>query len=151
MLDADHNQYDMEVELTLFGPEEEGRVMGFPSIFSGPHIYLDNCEWLAQFTLQERERLNPGETARVFVTFFYKPHYLLGRLHPTKLFLLHEGYHPIGKGKILSLLNFEKHAEEAKQQEEEMNAQISDPNRKRIPLHWEQLRHRPRKKKNKNR
>jgi len=147
MLDANYKQYDIEVVLTLFVPEEGGRKVGFPSTFNGPHIYLDGGEWLARFTLQDREMLNPGETARVFVTFFYNPHYLLGMLYPNKPFLLHEGYHPIGKGRILSLLNFEKHAEEAKREEEERNAHVSDPSRTQIPLYWERPRHRPRKKK----
>jgi len=147
MLNTDLEQYDLEVELTLFPPEEGGRTVGFSSVFHGPHIYLDNGEWLARFTLPDRTVFNPGETAHAFVTFFYKPHYLLGKLHTGKPFLLHEGYHPIGKGRILSLLNFEKHALEAEQQEEK-EAQTPDSQRKQIPLPWKRPPHRSRKKKN---
>lgn len=146
MLDADHEQYDIEVELTLLTPDEGGRKKGLPLEFNGPHIYLDGKEWLAWFTLQDREILNPGETARAFVTFFFRPQELIGRLQPDQEFLLHEAYHPIGKGRILSLLNFEKHAERAKQREEEGNnpsrtSGISSPP-------WPREKHKKKKRKN---
>lgn len=143
-------EHDMEVELTLFTLEEGGRKMGLPfqSDFDGPRLYLDGSEWHAVFTLQDREWLHPGETAHVFVDVGF-PQYLIGKLLPGKSFLLHEGYRPIGKGRILSLLHFEQHAEEALQREKERNLQLPDPRRLRIPPRWEQPRHRPRKKKNK--
>lgn len=149
MLDADYEHYDIEVELTLFTPEEGGLKEGLPLTSHSLHIYLDSMELMARFTLRNREMLNPGETDRVFVTFFYKPHVLLGRLHPGKAFVLHEGFHPIGTGTILTMLNFEQHAEAAKQREEEENAQAEDPKRSRIPPSWERPRYRPRKKKKK--
>ncbi len=107
-------EYDLEVELTLFPQQEGSRKMGLPfqTDQDGPRLYLDGRECLAVFTLQDRERLLPGETAHIFVTLSF-PEDLIGRLHPDQAFLLHEGYHPIGKGRILALLNFEKHAEEA--------------------------------------
>jgi hypothetical protein len=143
-------EYDMKVELALFTLEEGGRKMDLPfqSDFDGPRIYLDGNECHAVFTLQDREWLHPGETAHVFVTFGF-PQNLIGKLHPDQPFLLHEGYRPIGKGRILSLLHFEKHAEEALQQEKERTLQLPDPKRLRIPPRWEQPGHRPRKKKNK--
>lgn len=48
---------------------------------------------------------------------------------------------------ILSLHLFEKHAEEAKQQEEEKNAQTSDSGRVQMTSLWERPRRRPRKRK----
>jgi len=144
MQDANLEPYDIEVELTLFPPEEGGRNVGFPSTFNGPHLYFDHCEWLARFTLSDRERLNPGETARVLVTFFYQPHALYGRLHLGTSFLLHEGYHAIGKGRILSLLNFEKHAEQAKRQAEEGK---DTPTSLISPLPWSRSKHKKRRRK----
>lgn len=150
MLESHLEQYDIEAELTLFSPEEGGRSAGFPSVFNGPHVYLDNCEWHARFTLQDRPILNPGETTRAFVTFFFRPQALIGKLYPGRLFALHEGYHPIGKGKILSLLNFEKHADEAKrQEEEEKTSLLLDPNKQQKRPFWERPHHRLRKKKSK--
>lgn len=145
-------EYDMEVELTLFPPEEGGRKMGLPlqSDFDGPRIYFDGEEWHAVFTLQDREWLHPGETAQVFVNVV-SPEYLIKKLFPGKSFLLRAAYRPIGKGHILSFLQFEKHAEEALQREKERNAQRSDPKKQLIPPRWERPRHRPRKRKNKDR
>jgi hypothetical protein len=116
-----YEKYDIEVDITLLTPEKGGRKKGLSREFNGPHIYLDDYEWLAWFTLQDCEMLHPGETSRAFVTFFFHPQELIGRLHPGKPFILHEGYHPIGSGRILSILNFEKHSELAMQKEKEGN------------------------------
>jgi hypothetical protein len=145
---TEFEQYDIEVELTLFTPEEGGRERGFSGEFYGPHIAFGGYEWLAHFTLQNREALQPGETARAFVTFFFRPQDLLGKLQPGLPFLLHEGYHPIGTGRVLTILNFEQHAEEARRQEE-TSALHSDQTRKPILPPWERPRHQPRKKKKK--
>jgi hypothetical protein len=72
-LDAKIEQYDMEVELTLFTLEEGGLKEGLPleTDFDGPRIYIDGYEFRARFTLQDRRILYPGETVHVFVTFFF--------------------------------------------------------------------------------
>jgi hypothetical protein len=53
---------------------------------------------------------------------FFHPQMLIRKLRPDKAFVLHEGYHPIGRGRILSILNVEKHMEEAKRREEQERA-----------------------------
>lgn len=138
-------EYDIEVELTLFSSDEGGRRAGLPvqSDFDGPRLYLDGSEYHALFILQDRERLMPGETARVFVTFGFSAH-LLGKLYPGQPFLLREGYHPIGKGRILALLNVEKRAEETTRRDKERNVR---PSTSQMPSRWERPPHRPRKKK----
>jgi hypothetical protein len=103
-----NGDYDIEVELTLLTPEEGGRTKPLPSAFWFPHLLIDGSEWMAYFKLRDREILQPGETARVFVVFA-SPELLQGRIYPEKHFRLHEAYHPIGQGRILTMLNFEKH------------------------------------------
>lgn len=119
----------------------------FQSDFDGPRIYFDGEEWHAVLTLHDREWLHPGETALAFVNVV-SPEYLIRKLFPGQSFLLREAYRLIGKGRILSFLHFEKHAEEALQRGKERNALRSDP-LKHIPPRWEQPRHRARKKKHK--
>ncbi|MGB8345250.1 MAG: hypothetical protein WCD86_10230, partial [Ktedonobacteraceae bacterium] len=77
-----------------------------------------------------------------------RPDLLAGRLHLGKPFLLTNG-RAIGKGVILSLLHFEKHAAEAKQQEEERTTLLSDP-KKHITSYQEHPHRRLRKKKRKS-
>jgi hypothetical protein len=117
MLEGNFASYDIEVELTLFSSEEGGRQTGIPSNSYGPHIVVNGYEWHAYFILQDREILNPGETAHVFVTFFFPE--LVKDLYDNQIFFLHEGYHPIGKGRVLSMLNFENHVKEAIKQKED--------------------------------
>lgn len=102
-----NGEYDIEVELTLLTPDEGGRERGLPSEFWFPHIFVDGNEWMAYFKLKDRDALHPGETAHVFVVLA-SPEHLRGRLSPGKHFLLHEAYHPIGKGRVLAILNLEK-------------------------------------------
>lgn len=144
-------EYDMEVELTLFTPEEGGLISGFSRSQAspdGPRIYVDGYECLAAFTLKDREWLYPGETARAFVTVA-SPDKLIGKLFPNQHFLLRASQRPIGKGRVLSLLNLEKHAEETLKEKKEAheNIRFSSEKRTYIPPPWEKPRHRPRKKK----
>lgn len=44
MIDADRENNDIEVELTLLTSEEGGRKKGFPMQFTGPHVYFDGTE-----------------------------------------------------------------------------------------------------------
>ena len=118
MIDSDRENNDIEVELTLLTPEKGGRKKGFPMQFTGPHVYFDGYELSAWFTLLDRETFNPGETARVFVAFSFHPQILIGKLYSDKKIFLHEGYHLIGHGRILSNFNFDKHVEEEKRRGE---------------------------------
>lgn len=151
MRHAYSGEYDIEVELTLFTPEERGWTSGlsqFQTSPDGPRIYVDGGEWLAVFTLKDCEWLYPGETTHAFVTVT-SPHKLIGKLFPGQHFLLRASQRPIGEGRVLSLLNLEKHAEETLQEEEETSGNIQSLGEKRIyiPPSWEKPRHRPRKKK----
>ena len=100
-------KYDIEVELTLLTPDEGGRERGLPSEFWFSHIFVDGSEWMAYFKLKDCDALNPGEMALVFVVLG-SPEHLRGRLYPGKHFLLHEAYHPIGKGRVIAILNSEE-------------------------------------------
>jgi len=109
---ASSGEYDMEVELTLFPSAEGGLASGlshFHALPDGPLFSVDGYECLAAFVLKDREWLFPGETAHVFVTVA-SPHTLIGKLFPGQCFLLRASQRPVGKGRVLLLLNFEKHA-----------------------------------------
>lgn len=143
-------EYDIEVELTLFPTEEGGLEDGLYSGTRSFHLYLDGILWIAALFFPEREILLPGETSSVFVRFIYRPDLLIGRLHPGKPFLLKNGG-TIGQGVILSLLYFEQHAEQARQQEEEERINLlADPNKKQPILVGQWPRRRLRKKKRKH-
>ncbi|GHO42262.1 hypothetical protein [Ktedonospora formicarum] len=73
---ANHSSEICRVE---FSPGKGGRTRGLPieADFDGPRLYLENSEYHAIFTLQDREILQPGETTCVFVTFVY-PSLLIG-------------------------------------------------------------------------
>lgn len=144
-------EYDMEVELTLFTPEEGGWISGisqFQTSPDGPRIYVEGYEYLAAFVLKDHEYLHPGGTAHAFVVVS-SPHQLREKLFPGQHFLLRASQCPIGKGRVLLLLNFEKHAEETLKEENDVNKsrQSSDEKRISIPPSWEKPRYRPRKKK----
>lgn len=143
MLEGEFEQYDMEVELTLFRFEEGGRKVGILSNSYGPTIVLNGSVWHAHLILQDRDVLNPGETAHVFVAFFF-PH-LVKELHVDQTFFLFESGRPIGRGRILRLLNFEKRAEEARQKDENETSRIM-----RVPSHWEKPLHKYRLRKKKD-
>lgn len=148
---ASLGEYDMEVELTLFTPEEGGWISGlsqFQASPDGPRLYVGRCEYLAAFMLKDCEYLYPGETTHAFV-IVSSPHQLIGKLFPGQQFLLRASQRPIGRGRVLLLLNLEKHAEETLKEKKgtNKNIQLSYEKRISIPPSWEKPRYRPRKKK----
>lgn len=107
------DQYDIEVELTLYPTDQGGRRAPlFPGYRAG-HLALDNTLWIAAWTPKDpdRELVFPGETATMLVHFFYHPEDLSGRLWVGREFLLEEGTY-IGSGVITAMLNFERHAKQ---------------------------------------
>ncbi len=114
MLSTEQREYDTEVELTLFTPEDGSHVYWLRSGSIHEHFFIDGIRWIARYDLPDREILYPGETARVFLSFPYHPEALLGRLYPGKPFLLKNGK-TIGEGIIIALLNFEHHVEQSKE------------------------------------
>ncbi len=141
MLSTEQREYDIEVELTLFTPENGGYAHELPSGSMHEHFFIDGTRWIARYNLLDREILYPGETARVFISFPYHPEALLGRLYSGKPFLLKNST-TIGEGIIIALLNFERHAELSK---EHVNS--TGENKPHIPPKWECPRRQPRKKK----
>ncbi len=144
---TDQGEYDLEVELTLFTVEAGGREAGLVSGTWHDHFALDGFVFIARYDLLDRERLLPGETGHVFVSFPYHPEALVGHLQPGKSFVLDAGFHPIGQGRIIALLDFEQHVKEFLEAEAAREATLADPKQPRIPPSWERPRHLPRKRK----
>lgn len=108
------DQYDIEVEMTLYATDQGGRRAPlFPGYRAG-HVALDNDLWIAALAPKEpdRELVFPGETATMLVQFFYYPEALYGHLWVGREFLLEEAGTYIGSGVITAMLNFERHVEE---------------------------------------
>jgi hypothetical protein len=120
-----NDQYDIEVQLTLYPTDQGGRRTpmffrpndpddrNYPDYRSG-HVALDHGLWIASFVPKDRNRelLFPGETALMLVAFYFHPEALAGRLWVGREFVLEEPGRPIGQAVITAMLNFEQHAEE---------------------------------------
>lgn len=111
MQKANLQEYDLEAVIRLFTPEEGGRKKG-GILFKDCryHVCIGGKNWYAHYVLRDREDLNPGEIARVFITFFSYHRYLVTRLQPDTPFLLRSGPFTVGDSTILSLLHLEKNA-----------------------------------------
>lgn len=94
---------DVMANVHLLRTDEGGRksfiFSGYrPHIRFGDDVYVDGA-----ITFADREKLFPGDTYKVKITF-PKPGFVKEYLKVGTTFDMHEGSQKIGKGEILSLL-----------------------------------------------
>jgi hypothetical protein len=110
-------EYDLEIDLTLLRTEDGGKPRG---IRSGYRCLVDIAGSLCvsefHFSDQDREWLNPGETARVLVWTTF-PNLMLEHFTLETPLRLLEGYRLIGQGRIIKFLNLENHAKQWEEQQ----------------------------------
>ena len=107
---------DIEAEITFLTTEEGGRQT---PAFSGyrPQFYYDGQDWDAiQHYVGVIEPVYPGQTVTAHVSFLSPQHHV-GKLYPGKEFLVREGQHVVGRGKVTKILDLEKSANEAEERE----------------------------------
>ena len=108
-----HYPKDVEAEIYFLTAEEGGR---HAPIWSGyrPQFYYDGHDWDAIHNYpDEQEPVNPGHTVTAYLSFL-SPHCHVGKLFPGKEFLLREGSHTVGRGRITKILELEESAEESR-------------------------------------
>lgn len=111
-MERPEEQYDIEIELTLYPTDAGGKRSPLRPGYRAGHIALDGDLWIAEFAPKGRDAVYPGETAPVLVVFDFHPEDLSGRLNVGREFFLEEGGRYVGKGTITAMLNFERHVEE---------------------------------------
>jgi hypothetical protein len=118
----DREAFDLAIDLTLLTPEHVSPQEGGKTrpILSGYRCTVDlaDSHWVTAFYLQDRETLNPGETARALVQFSV-PQLALEHLNRETILLLREGGRLVGRGRIVEFLSIEKNAAKYRQREEE--------------------------------
>ncbi len=99
---------DIEAEISYLRTEEGGRRK---PAFSGyrPQFVYDGRHWDAIHDYGDVERVYPGETAVVYLSFL-SPHCHIGKLYPGKEFFIYEGAHMIARGTVTRILNLAKSA-----------------------------------------
>ncbi len=106
---------DIEAEVT-FLPTEAGGRQG--PAFSGyrPQFFYDGHDWDAVQTYPDVERVNPGDTVRVYFGFL-SPHMHISKVEPGTMFLIREGQRVVAYGKITKIIELEESARRARQRE----------------------------------
>jgi translation elongation factor EF-Tu-like GTPase len=99
---------DVEAEV-VFLPTDAGGRQG--PAFSGyrPQFYYDGHDWDAIQTYPDVERVNPGDTVRVYLTFM-SPEMHVGKICAGTMFLLREGHKTVGYGRVTRVLELEQSA-----------------------------------------
>jgi len=108
---------DAEARLTLLSTEEGGRLNPVFSDYR-PQFHYDGHDWDALHLYPDVERVNPGDTVRVILSFM-SPAAHFGKLAVGTPFLIREGRQIVGYGAITKLLELEA---SAKQDIERKNA-----------------------------
>ena len=101
-------QPDIEAEITLTATEEGGRTSPARSGYR-PQFYYDGHDWDAVQTYEGVEWVDPGQTARAYLSFA-SPECQVGKLYPGKAFLLREGTRVVGRGRVIKILGLEESA-----------------------------------------
>jgi translation elongation factor EF-Tu-like GTPase len=102
---------DIEVEVTFLTTEEGGRSK---PAFRGyrPQFFYDGRDWDARYDFYDVELVMPGQSARAYVSFL-SPECHLGRLLPSKEFLLREGQRVVAKGRVMRIMELKTSAEQS--------------------------------------
>jgi translation elongation factor EF-Tu-like GTPase len=99
---------DVEAEITLLPTEHGGRASAVRSNYR-PQFYYAGHDWDAVHYYPDVVEVRPGDSARVYLGFL-SPDEHVGRLCPGQVFLLREGNHVVGYGKVTRLLDLEASA-----------------------------------------
>ena len=100
--------HDAEAILTLL-PTEHGGRRGPAFSNYRPQFYYDGRDWDAPHMYPDVERVNPGDTVRVILSFV-SPEQHFGKLKVGSPFLIREGQKIVGYGAITKLLELEASA-----------------------------------------
>ena len=101
--------YDVEAMVTYLPTEQGGKTKPVTTGYR-PQFYYDGEDFDAAHTYPDVERVSPGESARVFLTFL-QPELHVGKLHPGKAFLIREGQKVFGYGTVTRIADLEVSAE----------------------------------------
>jgi translation elongation factor EF-Tu-like GTPase len=107
--------HDAEAILT-FLPTEHGGRRGPAFSNYRPQFYYDGGDWDAHHTYPDVERVNPGDTVRVILSFL-SPDQHIGRLRVGSPFLIREGQRIVGYGAITKLIELETSAMRARERD----------------------------------
>lgn len=104
---------DIEGEVTYIPTEAGGRKS---PAFQGyrPQFYYNGGDWDAVQHYPDVNHVNPGETARVIFSFL-SPDAHLGKIKPGMMFLIREGPHTVGYGRVTKILDMEKSTKDAQE------------------------------------
>jgi translation elongation factor EF-Tu-like GTPase len=102
----------IEVEVHYLRAEHGGRSLPCTTGYR-PQFFYDGKDGDAEHEYPDVEQVDPGESARAFLTFL-SPQQHVGRVHPGMPFLVREGNRVVGYGVVRSLPNLERSAREAR-------------------------------------
>ena len=105
--------HDAEAVLT-FLPTAHGGRSGPVFADYRPQFYYDGRDWDAPHTYPDVDRVNPGESVRVILSFL-SPDQHFGKLGVGTPFLIREGQKIVGYGAITKLVELEASAEKARE------------------------------------
>ena len=100
--------HDAEARLTLLSTEEGGKQNPVFSDYR-PQFHYDGHDWDALHIYPDVDRVNPGDTVRVILSFL-SPAAHFGKLTVGTPFLIREGRKIVGYGAITKLLELESSA-----------------------------------------
>lgn len=99
----------IEAEIRFLTTEEGGR-QGYVASGYGSQFYYDGEDHGAFHEYPDVDRVFPGETARVHLTFLH-PEYHIGRVYPGKEFQIRDGIRVVASGRVTKILSLESPAE----------------------------------------
>lgn len=105
--------HDVEAEIT-FLPTEHGGRSGPAHTGYRPQFYYANHDWDAIQTYVGTEVVYPGENVKALLTFM-SPHLHVGKVFVGMPFLIREGNHVVGYGRVTKILDLEESARRAAQ------------------------------------
>ena len=85
-------------EITMRRTEDGGRSGPIRSGYRG-QCHYDDYDWDTHYIFDTEDWIRPGEAAEAILQFM-SPSAHQGRLHPGKEFLIREGSHIVGQGRI---------------------------------------------------
>jgi len=100
--------HDAEARLTLLRTEDGGKQNSVTSDYR-PQFHYDGRDWDARHFYPDVERVNPGDTVRVILSFL-SPAEHFGKLTVGSAFLIREGHKIVGYGAITKLVELEASA-----------------------------------------
>jgi len=102
---------DIEAEIYFLKPEEGGRQT---PAYSGyrPQFYYNGQDWDAPHQYPDTDVVNPGETVRAYLAFL-SPQEHFGKIQLEMNFEVREGARTIGKGIVTKIIDLEKSAKNA--------------------------------------